>query len=436
MNYEESLQYIDQLNRKGVALGLTRIRVLLALLGDPQKEIRCIHVAGTNGKGSVCAMMDCALRGAGLRIGRYISPTLYDYRERIQVNGAYIGCDDVARLLTVVREACAQMARQEQEAPTVFEVETALAFLYFREQHCDYVLLEVGMGGRLDSTNVITQPVLSVITPISLDHTAMLGATLEAIATEKAGVIKKGSPVVIGPQPPEALQVLLARCAALQVQPVVVEANTIKQITWSELGQCFAYGCWPAVQIGLLGDYQCGNAAIALEALQLLQHRESALTDTVILEGLRTAQWPGRFAVICQRPLFIVDGAHNPAGAQALAQTLQQHFAGRRILLMMGVFRDKDYKQILQMLCGCSDTLFCFQPKQARGLESAALLEAAKPFYGRVVDAKTAERAVALAMAEATADDVVVSFGSLSTIKMVQEAVAQWEVQHGANGTS
>ena len=437
MNYEEALTYINQLSKKGISLGLERMEQLLALLGNPQEGLRCIHVAGTNGKGSVCAFLNSALRQAGLRVGRYSSPTLYDYRERIQINGVNIGKDDLAALLTIVQQACRQMAQQGQETPTVFEVETALAFLYFQQQRCDYVLLEVGLGGRLDSTNVIQQPVLSVITAISLDHTVLLGDTLAAIAAEKGGIIKAGCPVVLSAQQPEALAVLLERCKACGVQPMQVDATKLQAEDWSRQSQRFSYGRWEHLTIGLLGDYQRMNAATALEALQFLQQREPALTDAVIYQALAEARWSGRFEIILQRPLFIVDGAHNPAGAQSLAQTLKQHFCdkinAKKIWLLMGVFADKDYQQIGQILSSCSNTIFCFQPAEVRGLDSAALAAAMQPYYTHIVDAQTAAQAVQQVLAEAAPDDVIVSFGSLSTIKAVQDAVQQWEVQHETN---
>lgn len=431
MNYEEALQYINQLNGKGIALGLKRIEALLDRLGNPQRGQRFVHVAGTNGKGSVCAFLDSALREAGLRVGRYISPTLYDYRERIQINGQYISKQAVASLLTTIQQACVQMERQGLEPPTVFEVETALAFLYFAEQHCDYVLLEVGMGGRLDSTNVITQPVLSVITPISLDHTRMLGDHLAAIAAEKGGIVKPHCPAVLGPQQPEAQAVLTARCQQCGITPLQVDVNQIQKQQWSWQGQRFSYGRWSQLTIGLSGDYQRVNGAIAIEALQLLQKEEPALTDEAIQAGLAKARWPGRFEIIGQAPLFVVDGAHNPAGAQALAQTLQEHFAGKRIWLLLGVFRDKDYQQIGAILSGCSQTVFCFQPQHERGLEAELLAAAVAPYFQQVQVAESAEQAVQQVLQRADREDVVVSCGSLSTIGAVQRAVQQWEVQHG-----
>lgn len=430
MNYEEALAYIEQLNSKGIALGLERIGALLERLGNPQQGQQVIHVAGTNGKGSVCAFVDSALREAGLRVGRYSSPTLYDYRERIQINGQYIEKQAVAALLTEIRQACEQLERQGLEPPTVFEVETALAFLYFKRQRCDYVLLEVGMGGRLDSTNVIEQPVLSVITPISLEHTGMLGDSLAAIAVEKGGIIKPGCPVVLGPQQPEAQAVLEARCGQCGVTPVQVDLSQLREQRWSCQGQQFAYGQRTGLLIGLLGDYQRVNAAVAIEALALLQKREPALTETALRSGLAKTRWPGRFEIIKQGPLFVVDGAHNPAGAQALAQTLQAHFAGRRIWLLMGVFRDKDYRRILSIMSRCSQTVFCFQPRHERGLEAERLATVAADYFAHVQVSGSAEQAVWQVLEQADSDDVVVSCGSLSTIQAVQQAVWQWEVQH------
>lgn len=433
MNYVEALAYIEQLNGRGIALGLERMQALLEQLGHPQKNLRCIHVAGTNGKGSVCALMDSALQKAGLRVGRYISPTLYAYRERIQINGCWIGEAELAGLLTVVKRACDSMAEQNLEQPTVFEVETAVAFLYFQQKSCDYVLLEVGMGGRLDSTNVIAKPVLTVITAIGMDHTAMLGHTLAAIAGEKGGIIKPGSPVVIGPQQAEAMAVLQQRCVDCGVVPVLTEPDQLQILQWSTAGQQFHYRTWREIAIGLLGDYQCINAAIALDCLQILQQQERLLTDAAVRDGLRQAKWPGRFELIHQQPLFFVDGAHNPAGAQALAETLQKHFANRKIFLLMAVFRDKDYLEIARIMSRCSDHIYCFQPKQERGLQADVLSAAVQPFYQHVVTENSAEQAVQLALQQAGDDDIIVSFGSLSTIKAVQDAVRQWEVQHGTS---
>lgn len=431
MNYQEALQYIEQLNTKGIALGLERITALLDLLGNPQNDLRCIHVAGTNGKGSVCAFMDSAMRKAGFRVGRYISPTLYAYLERFQINDTYIREQEFAALLSQVREACDEMAQHNLELPTVFEVETAVAFLYFHQQQCDYVLLEVGMGGRLDSTNVISHPVLAVITSISMDHTGMLGNTLGEIAAEKAGIIKPGCPVVLAPQQPEAMAVLQDACKACDTVPVVVSQEQVQQEHWDLYGQRFSYKTWNAVSIALIGQYQQVNAAAALEALQLIGQQEPALTDAIIREGLAQATWPGRFEVIGQKPLFIVDGAHNPAGAQALADTVERLLAQHqgKLWLLMGVFRDKEYETIGHIMSQYSNTLITFQPPGERGLDGDKLAEVMRPYYTEIITKQEADDAVQYVLKNASQDDIIISFGSLSTIKTVQKAVKAWEVR-------
>lgn len=432
MNYNEAMDYIGQLNSRGISLGLAREEQLLALLGEPQRGLRCIHVTGTNGKGSVCAFLDSALRRAGLRVGRYLSPTLYDYRERIQLNGEYISEDAVCRLLERIRCACGEMTRRGWEQPTVFEVETAMAFLYFQETRCDYVLLEVGMGGRLDSTNVIEKPEIAVVTSISLDHTAMLGQTLAAIAEEKSGVIKTGCDAVLAPQPDEAMAALSARCAQCGVSPVLVEKSALEPLAWSEDGQRFRYR-GREITIALAGAYQLLNGAVALEVLWLLARREPALTEQIILEGMAAARWPGRFEILRRAPLVIVDGAHNPAGAQALAATVAAHFGGRRVRLVMGVFRDKDYDGILRAMRAVSDSVVCFAPEGPRGLEASRLGAAARNYYPHVEEAPDAASAVTRALDAAAPEDVIVALGSLSTVRDVQRAVSRWGEQHGTN---
>ncbi len=431
MNYQEAMQYIEQLNTKGIALGLERMTVLMDLLGNPQNDVQCIHVAGTNGKGSVCAFMDSAMRQAGLRVGRYISPTLFDYLERFQINGTYIDQQEFAEILTQVQSACEQMDAQHLELPTVFEVETAVAFLYFKKQQCDYVLLEVGMGGRLDSTNIIAHPALAVITSISMDHTGMLGNTLGEIAYEKAGIIKPGCSVVLAPQEQEAMDVLNTRCEVCGITPQRVFQEWLCSEGWSLKGQGFSYGRWHNLFIPLAGSYQQINAAVALEALQILQQNEPTLTDDAIRTGLAHAVWRGRFERIHDKPLFIVDGAHNPAGAQALADTIGQmkeHLQGK-LWLLMGVFRDKEYDTIGRIMSRCSDTVICFQPPGDRGLEAMALAESLKQYYTTIITKATAEDTVAYVLAHASEDDMIISFGSLSTIKAVEDAVKAWEVQ-------
>ena len=430
MDYQEAMAYIEQLNKKGISLGLERMEALLQYLGNPQNDLRIIHVAGTNGKGSVCAFIESALQQAGLSVGRYISPSVYDYLERFQINGVYMDAQTFAMLLSDVQAACVQMEQHGLELPTAFEVETAVSFLYFKQAKCDYVLLEVGMGGRLDSTNVIAHPVLSVITSISLDHTGMLGNTLGEIATEKAGIIKADSPVVLAWQKPEAMNVLLEKCKECHIAPIIADPLQQYDPEWNIYGQSFSYKDWKHVHIGLLGQYQQINAIVALEALWVLQTREPLLSDTAIRQGLLNAHWPGRFEIILKKPLFIVDGAHNPAGAQALVDTIK-HIPKEtytKCWLLMGVFADKEYNAIGQIMSDCSDTLICFKPSGDRGLMADKLAEAMQQYYRNIIIEESVAAAVKSVLEQASESDMIISFGSLSTIKEVEDAVALWEV--------
>lgn len=431
MKYEEFLTCIEGWDHPGIALGLERIERLLEILDNPQKELKYIHVAGTNGKGSVCAFLDSVLRGAGFRVGRYISPTLYDYRERIQVNNRYIEKDEVVALFEKVQKACESMKAEGRELPTVFEVETALAFLYFKEKKCDYVLLEVGMGGRLDSTNVIENPEVAVITSIALDHTRMLGSTLTEIAEEKGGIIKAGSPVILGPQDREAMITLEAICKKKGIIPVVADLDRLEHVGWDTIHQVFSYKEYQKLELSLLGDYQCMNAAVALEVLDLLKEKETAITEDVIRRGMKEAKWAGRFEVVLREPFVVVDGAHNPAGAKALVETIQNHFQDKKILLVMGVFKDKDYRKIAETLSSVSDSICCYTPQHERKLSGEKLAEAIKPYFEHITVKETVEEAIAYAMEQVDKKDMVVSFGSLSTIRAAETAVKRWGESRG-----
>ena len=303
---------------------------------------------------------------------------------------------------------------------------------------------------HINETN-FHEEVLNSEKPVLLDFYApwcgpcrMVAPILEEIAAEKGGIIKTGCSAVLAPQQPEVMKVLMQRCLECGITPALADETQLRQINWSTEGQLFDYRQWRNVKIRLLGDYQCTNAMIALEALQILQKNEAALTDEVIRAGLAEARWPGRFEVIHQNPLVIVDGAHNPAGAQALADTLQKHFAGRKITLLMGVFKDKDYTEIARIMSACSDSICCFAPQMERGLDADILAEAVRPFYRQVMIAETAEKAVEQVFAmysrnEDKEERIFVSFGSLSTICDIEQAVnkmrSQKEVQHGLDKT-
>lgn len=416
MTYEETMDWIQQIGKSGIILGLERMEELLNRLGRPEQDLKMIHVAGTNGKGSVCTFIAAILEAAGYKVGRYISPTLYDYRERIQINGIYIEPEALAEGMSEIREICEAMAAEGLEVPTVFEVETALGFWYFKKNGCDFVVLETGMGGRLDSTNVAAHPILSVITSISMDHMAQLGNTLSEIAFEKAGILKPGTPAVIGPQKPEAMAVLLEQCREKNIIPEIGDWNrlTVKERRLFDARQIFDYKQYKNLTIHLGGTYQVENACIAIEAIEALKLENPM--RTAIIQGLSRAKWPGRFQCLSREPLIFIDGAHNADGAAALRESVEAYFPEQRKILIMGVFADKDYRAILEEMHSVSKTLISFTPENIRGLDSAELKNAAQPYFEQVIDAKTAGNALDIAKTQAKSGDVIIIFGSLSTI--------------------
>lgn len=418
MTYEEALDFINRISAGGIIPGLERMERLLDELDHPERACRLIHLAGTNGKGSVGTFIASILETAGYKVGRYISPTLYEYRERVQVNGQWIDKAAVAECIDCICGAVMRMEADGVAAPSAFEAETAMAFLYFKKRNCDFVLLEAGMGGRLDATNVIEKPILSVITAIGMDHMAYLGDTIEAIAREKGGIIKAGCPVVMDGSNKEALSVLEEICQERGCTYRVMHPERLHLRTASlEDGQSFDYGEWKMLRTRMPGSYQTANGAVALEAIEQLNAAlPHALTDKVIRKGLEAAWWPGRFEIISRSPLVIADGAHNPDGARALAASVSQYLEGRRRILIMGVFADKDYRQMLSVMSEVSDTLIAFKPDQPRGLHAQALADAAKEYFTYTEAAVSQEAAVKRALDMYQSEDVIISFGSLSTI--------------------
>lgn len=422
MSYEETFAWIHQVEQFGIILGLERMEELLNRMGHPERELKMIHVAGTNGKGSVCTFIAAILEAAGYKVGRYISPTLYDYRERIQMGGTYIEKDALAEGMSIVRSCCEAMAADGLEVPTVFEVETAVGFWYFKKKQCDYVVLETGMGGRLDSTNVIKHPVLSVLTSISMDHMAQLGNTLEAIAGEKAGILKTGTPAVFYPQKEEAMDVLVEKCREGSItyrvadwnQLEVKERKLYEGDSVMEACQTFDYKDYKDLKIYLAGTYQVQNAGLAIEAVEALKLEQDI--RPYIYQGLSDARWSGRFQCLSKEPVIFIDGAHNPEGAMSLKESIETYFPDQEKVLVMGVFKDKDYSEILNIMSGVSNTLITFKPENPRGLDSSELAETAKAYFTEVRDGSSAKKALDLAIQKADANRVIIIFGSLSTI--------------------
>lgn len=397
MNYQEALAYIHSVDWTFCKPGLERVTALCEALGNPQDDLKFIHVAGTNGKGSFCAMTASILQAAGYRTGLFTSPYIKVFNERMQVDGAPIADEELAELTASVRPIADAMT----DKPTEFELITAIAFLYFKRHHCDVVVLETGMGGRLDATNLIRHPLLSVITGIALDHTAFLGDTIAQIATEKAGIIKSGCPVLWGGENAEA-EAVIAAAAQAQNAPYRRVDRLPLQVHEATLdGTRFSYGAYRDVTLSLLGLYQPHNVTTVLTAVTMLKEQGFVVSDEAVRVGLASVYWPARFEVLSRRPLVIFDGAHNVQGIAAAVHSIRHYFSTQKVYVLTGVLKDKDYTAIAQQLASVASRAFVLTPDNPRALageEYAALLESLgvpATAYGSVGEAYTAARAVA-----------------------------------------
>ena len=423
MNYRESRKYIEDSQKYGSVLGLDNMRELMGRLGNPQDKLKIIHVAGTNGKGSVIAYLYTVLREAGYKVGRYISPALYSYRERMEVSGEAVSREDFAICLSRTAQAISQMTEEGLPHPTPFEIETAVAFLFFEMKKCELVLLEVGMGGSLDATNIIKTPVLSVLASISIDHIGFLGNTLGEIAKTKAGIIKKGCPMITIHQKAEAENAIKDVCGICGVPFREADGNQALVIEESPEGQSFRYE-GEEYRISLGGVYQKENAVLAIETLKMLSEIGFPTIEEQRKDGLFRTRWNGRFTVLSREPLFIVDGAHNPAAAEKMASSIRHYFDGKKIYFIIGMFRDKDYREVLSKTCPYAEKIFTIEaPDNPRALPAEELALAAREFHRDVQAMKSVEEAVETAYSLAGEEDVILAFGSLSFIGVLSETV-------------
>lgn len=385
--------------------GLEVMQALTARLGDPQAGLRCVHIAGTNGKGSCAAMTASVLQAAGYRTGLFTSPDLVSMAERIRINGVNITKHHFADITARVKTACVGLPE-----PSYFEKITAAAFLYFAEQGCDYVVLETGLGGRLDATNIIQSPACSVIMPIGFDHIGVLGNTLSAIAEEKAGILKPGCPAVCAPQGTEALRVIKKAAAEKNSPLQLVDITKIISLAHSPAGQVFSYGNMKNVELSLLGNHQIQNACAVIETARTLGIGEAA-----IRAGLKAARWPCRFEYFPDTPAFLLDGAHNAHGAAALAAGLREYFPGRKFTMVMGVMADKDYTDILALMEPLAERFITLAPDSPRAMPPKELAAMIKTVPAEA--ANSIGEAVALAREYGTP---VCVFGSLYYIGAVR----------------
>lgn len=373
MNITEAFEYLNQVNKKGIVLGLEVTRELMKRLGNPQDKIKTIHVAGTNGKGSFVSYISNILMASGYSVGEYISPVIFDYTDKIQLDGKNISNDDVAMYVTRIKNVCEQMVADGHPHPTLFELETAMAFLYFYEKNVDFAVIEVGMGGETDSTNVIKSPLLSVIMSISLDHVGILGNTLVEIAKTKAGIIKDNGECILYQQSEEVMSVIEQVCADKNSKLTITDTTSIELISSSIEGQKFSYKDINDIHVSLLGAHQTKNATVAIEAaLRLIEMGYKINIDT-IKKGLANTRWPARFEVISNRPLIIIDGAHNPDAAIVFSDTVKEYLANYEITYIMGVLADKDYPSVIEYTLALAKNVVTITPDNARALGADSL---------------------------------------------------------------
>ena len=426
MNYEEARVYLDNVAKYGSVLGLDAMRELLRRLGNPEKGRKIVHIAGTNGKGSVLAFLSTVLTESGYRVGRYISPTLFSYRERIQVDGEYIEKEPLARLVTRIREASEAMDRDGLRTPTAFEIETALGLLYFAEKKCDIVVLETGMGGRDDATNAIAEVMMEIFASISLDHLGVLGNDLTEIAECKADIIRKNSLVISAFQKEEAAEVLKRTAAERNAKLITVDPGQISDVKYGYEEQSFSYGAEKNIRIHLAGAYQIENAALAWEAVQGLRSLGFRISDEAFRRGMEKTVWRGRFTCIHREPLVIMDGAHNEDAAKKLAASIETYFPGRKISYIMGVFKDKEYEKVIRITAPYAAKVTAVEtPGNPRALPKEELKKVWETFGVPVTTADTIAEAVKENITSAEKEEIILVFGSLSCLGEAEKAVKE-----------
>lgn len=423
MNYQDAIEYIHGLKRFGSKPGLERIRALAERLGNPQDHLRFVHIAGTNGKGSTAAFVASMLTSAGYKTGLYTSPFLVRFNERIQLDGENISDMDLAGYISRVREAVDGMVSAGMEHPTEFEVITALAFLYYYEKGCDVVVLEVGLGGRFDATNIISGAVVSVITKIQMDHMEILGNTLSEIAYEKAGIIRENGSVVTYPQEKAALETIEAVCR--EKNAMLYYANP-KELTEVEIKPgllSFRHPRYGKIETGIMGLHQVYNASVAIKVIEVMNNAGFDIRPACILEGFKRTVWPGRFELLMRNPDFYVDGGHNPDGIRSFVETFRRLYPGRKAIVIFGVMRDKDYETMIREIADITQRFFAVTPDTPRALSAKNLTKVMRKYCNDVECSDTIKEAVDRSVKMASKGDIIVSLGSLYYIGQVRTLI-------------
>ena len=385
---------------------------------EEQDQLRVVHIAVTNGKGSTLAFLAGIFRESGYRAGRYVSPASFSYEERFRINEENISKKDLCFYMEKIKNVAEEMVKDGLSHPTMFEIETALSFLYFLDKKVDVVLLETGMGGRLDATNVVKKPIATVIASIGMDHMQFLGDTLEKIASEKAGIIKEGCPVISYDNTKEVNEVIKNKAKQMHAKVTFVNSAGIRVLQESLNGESFSYrssdGRWyEKIEIPLLGRHQINNAALALETLNVIKNYY-CISDFQTEDGMRKTIWRGRIEILEREPMVICDGAHNPDGAKSLLSFLQNNFTNQRLIYIMGVLSDKDYEQMVQILAPAADKIYTVAPDNPRALSSRELCNCISKYHQNVEERQRLAECLSEVRQKAEKDDVIIICGTLS----------------------
>ena len=419
MTVEQAIEYIHSVFWKGSIPGLGRTQTLLKLIGNPEKKLKFVHIAGTNGKGSTAAMTASILRKAGFKTGLYTSPYIYRFNERMQIDGEQIPDAELAEITEWIKPFADSM----EESPTEFELVSCIAFEYFMRNGCDIVVLEVGMGGAMDSTNVIEVPEVAVITNIGLDHTDYLGSTVEEIALTKAGIFKEGGSAVVYRSTEGVEKVFEQVCAQRNMTLKKADFDGLKLHTCGLEGQVFDCGDRKDLELPLLGDHQLHNAAVVLSVADTLIEKGWKITEQNIRDGLKDVSWPGRFDIVWRDPLFIIDGGHNPQCIEALVKNIQDYLKDRKVIALTGVLADKDYADMYKPVMPLVQEFVCITPPNPRKLDAPLLAKYLQEAGAKATACDTVEGGVRMAMEKAGSDGVVLCFGSLYTIGDIRNSL-------------
>lgn len=424
MNYNDVIDYINKIEVLGSQPGLARINKLLEYLGNPEKDLKVIHVAGTNGKGSICSMLQFILMNAGYKVGMYTSPHLEKYNERMKINNKDISDKDFANIGEKVIKGAQKCVKDGIGHPTVFECITAMAFLYFYEKKVDFLVLEVGLGGRLDATNVIEKPLVSVISSIGMDHQDFLGDNIESIAFEKGGIIKKNSTTVLYFPNRLVYNVINEICQKMNSTLYYNSNINIKDLKYNLERMFFSIEtdlyAYNDLELSLIGEHQVYNAATVLTVIELLRRQGITISEDSIRKGLKECYWPGRLELISREPLFILDGTHNEESAQALSQFLNNNLKDKNITLIIGILRDKPYKKILELILPFVKRVIVTEPDNLRKLTAGELAKEIKAYPVEIVICPDIKEALLLAEKLVLKEDVILCAGSLYLIGKIK----------------